>query len=712
MDPYAPCPCGSGKKVKFCCQAILPEMAKIARFQENNQPRMALQLIDKLLKEHPQNAWLINQRAMALLNEERFEEARDSLVAFLRKNQDHPLANALLALAMTELEPLGNCKKVIHRAFLKSMSAEPRMVALLAGKLVDYYLETGHDMAARQHMAVVLRLESEEDRQRTLMAMLELDADTSVPYPLRGGHPLPHYQAPEAHQAQAKKAQRLYVHGCFSEAADLLDQVAADDSQSPELWHTIGLMRAWDGDEARAAAALHTAARLYSDYERAVDVETIAQLLERRQQENSVAARVRNFDVESLSRLLTRLDNEDRLCRMPLLEEAMRSGISAAYEVLDRPLPSESELSELTTDNVPKSLGQIALFDRQADGRAASAHLSGIEGENLDAVVELFQKAAGDLAQPATDDKPEGTDVVGWYSKDELALSESTFFPPKTPARVRHQLRRQLVEKTLNETWLQTPQSALNGKSPADATGDADLKVPLAAAIRVLDSFFDRRDIILDKQDLQQRLQVPQPEAISAQEDLDLNALSVPQLQRLETQGLSDEIFDRVMHRALVVKHCGLGYRLLTEFLNSRPELVASHAQEAEQAHATLADICSRSLRDEEALQWLERGLQFVKERSGSFENILMWKMRQLSFRARDIEDPSFKDLLLELWNHYGAKLPVVRQRLEEFVQALGIEAPWQTAILTPEAGAGSGGVWTAETQQTAGGEKKLWLPD
>ncbi len=92
----------------------------------------------------------------------------------------------MLALAVSQSDTIEKSKKVIHRAFLKSMASEPQLVAILAGKLVSNYLEEGQDMAARQHMAIVLRLGSEEDRQRTLMAMLELDADTSVPYPLRG----------------------------------------------------------------------------------------------------------------------------------------------------------------------------------------------------------------------------------------------------------------------------------------------------------------------------------------------------------------------------------------------------------------------------------------------------------------------------------------------------------------------------------------------
>ena len=31
IDVYAPCPCGSGKKLKFCCAPIVEDMAKVAR---------------------------------------------------------------------------------------------------------------------------------------------------------------------------------------------------------------------------------------------------------------------------------------------------------------------------------------------------------------------------------------------------------------------------------------------------------------------------------------------------------------------------------------------------------------------------------------------------------------------------------------------------------------------------------------------------------
>jgi len=674
-----------------------------------------LQLIEKLLKDHEENGWLINQRALALITDERHADARDSLVAYLRKFPDHPLSNGLLALVMTDLEPIEQCKKVIHRAFLKSMTAEPYVVSVLAGKLVDHFLVTGKEMAARQHMAVLLRLESEQQRQKTLMVMLEFDSDTSVPYPLRGAHPLPQYSPGDAVAAQVKKAQRLYFHACFSEAADLLDQVSEQEPHSAELWHTIGLMRAWDGDEVRAAAALHRAAELYQVQERAIDVETIAQLLQRRGAD-VIKNKSRSYTTESLSRLLTRLDNDDRLNRTELLdEEFKRGGIVAAYDVLDRSVPTAAELEQATLETLPRAIGQIMLTDSEAAGSPASLAVTGLEGDRFENAVKILQEAAGDIIKPKVgeDGQAIADDEWGEYSSEELALSETAFFPPQTPPRVRNDLRTKFIHETVPQVWLETPLVGLGGKSPKQVAGDPAVVVALSAALRVFDSFFDRRGVILDQASLRQQLQLPVEEPITLTEDQDLNTLSVPQLLKLETSSLSDEVFDRVLQRCVVVKHAGLGCRLLAEYVTNRPKLVEVRAQDAEQAYVTLSDLCSRSLLHEEALKWLHQGSQFTKEHGNAFESLLMWKLREISLRSRNPEDPELRPLLLEVWNQYGAKLPAVRARLEEFTQTLKIDPPWGSSILAPQTvGIGEKPIWGAATEETSSAEKKLWVPD
>ena len=51
LDVYQLCPCGSGKKLKFCCQAIVGEMLKIAELQQSHQHRAALTLLETIEKK-------------------------------------------------------------------------------------------------------------------------------------------------------------------------------------------------------------------------------------------------------------------------------------------------------------------------------------------------------------------------------------------------------------------------------------------------------------------------------------------------------------------------------------------------------------------------------------------------------------------------------------------------------------------------------------
>ena len=35
LDLYDPCPCGSGRKLKFCCRELSDDMERVLKFQEN-----------------------------------------------------------------------------------------------------------------------------------------------------------------------------------------------------------------------------------------------------------------------------------------------------------------------------------------------------------------------------------------------------------------------------------------------------------------------------------------------------------------------------------------------------------------------------------------------------------------------------------------------------------------------------------------------------
>ncbi|MFG0332421.1 MAG: hypothetical protein ACF8TS_03575 [Maioricimonas sp. JB049] len=713
LDPYALCPCGSGKKLKFCCQDIVAEMEKVERLQENNQPRMALQLLDKLEKSHPGNAWIATNRGLALIHDNRPEEAKNSLAGFLRNSPKHPLANALFGLASMNADGYPECRKAVHRAFLRATGHYPALVGLLAGSLAAAYLDQGQIMAARQHLALAMRIGDEQQRKRAFLSLLELDGDTAIPYPLRGVHRVPQLDEPDSEET--RKAGQLAARGCWHEAADLLSQQAAEGTASAEFWHTIGLYRAWSGDESAAIDALRKAADSYENPAAAIECATLAQLFEQMQPENTTKIRVQRYRVESVGRLLTVLDESRRLHRVPDMSpdgQTEEGAPSARYLLLDRPLPGRDEVAGLTHDNIPQHIARLTLFDADPDNDIpAQAYLSGMEGEQLENARDLFAATAGEIVQPEAPESDEpDADVAGQMPHEQVPLQWNAYFPPETPGSVRREFEEKHWNQVWFETWMTTPQQGLDGQSPQDVTGDSARTTDLAASLNVLDAFCDARRIMIPLAQLREKLGLEPPQPLEVDDETSFSNLTFDELRRLKLSELNDEQFRHVLQRALLTRHATFLHAVLLDYL--RRDLPEDEAMQQGRAYSTLSEICRVSLQHEEALNWVIEGQKHAATQENAFEQVLQWKMREVTMRIDEPESDEFRTLVLELWNEYGAKLPALRERLTELTQMLGIDPPWSTSIVTPDAGGSKEGPWTpGAAQPPASGEQKLWLP-
>lgn len=713
LDPYALCPCGSGKKLKFCCQDIVAEMEKVERLQENNQPRMALQLLDKMEKSHPGNAWIATNRGLALIHDNRPEEAKTSLAGFLRNSPKHPLANALFGLASLNADGYPECRKAVHRAFLRASGHYPSLVGLLAGSLAAIFIEQGQMMAARQHLALAMRIGDEQQRKRAFLSLLELDGDTAIPYPLRGVHRVPQFG--ESDSELVRKAGQLAARGCWNEAADLLTQETEQGTATPELWHAIALYRVWSGDEVPAIEAFRKAADSYEDKATAIECATLAQLLDQMQPENTINIRVQRYRVSSVGRLLTVLDEAGRLQRVPDMQQQPgedEGGPTARYLLLDRELPGRDDLGSLTPETVPMHIGRLTIFDADPESDIpAQAYLSSTEGELLETSRDLFTAVTGDLvqAEPPESDVPDA-DIAGKIALDQEPLHWNAFFPPETPGTIRRSIEMQHWNRIWNETWLNAPQRMLGGQSPLEAAASGDRAVDVAASLNLLDTFFDARRMMIPLEELREKLGLEAPAPLEVDDETSFSNLTFDELRRLDLGSLSDEQFRHVLQRALLTRHSSFLLTVLQEYL--RRDLPEDEAMQRERAYATLAEICRASLRNEEALNWVLEGQKHASTQQNAFEQVLQWKMREVSMRLDEPESEDFRTLMLELWNEYGAKLPALRERLNELVQMLGIDPPWSSAIVTPDAGGSKEGPWTpGGPQAPASGEQKLWLP-
>ncbi len=708
-DAYAPCLCGSGKKFKFCCAAIAPEMDKIVAMQQDHHFRQALQKLGSIGHPDASLPWVLITRASCHLNLEEPSESIHILEQLLDSHPDHPLATALYATAMFVDTDYEEAHPAIDRALRKCRRSCPDLLGGLALGIAAFMMGNRHAMSARAHLALAMQLVPEEEQQDVFVRLLEFDSNVEIPYPLRSVHQLVAVPGFDEHQATFNEARHLTEIGCWLDAADLYYTVVEQIDKAP-VWQNYALCLAWGGRDAEASDAFFHAAQREQDAATAVEYETLAQLLDDESTADIVAVRNRKYTVTSASGLLTALDNAVQFHRVEATEEDDER-LAGLFLALDRPyadLPQQPH--EWTIETVPNVLGQVSIYDSVGD-EPATAFLVGFEGNNLCEARSLFADAVADKAT-LVEEADRAESVAESIPRELFPLHWRWFFPPAIPAIRRKELELQKWKQAIEETWPNTPLRHLDGKTPAQVVGDAQYQRQFMAAPYVLDAFVERKGSVLDFAAVLSRLQLQELPPYPTDEKTPFNALSAMQLQRLILDQLDDKQLVYVLNRALLLHHSRFLYAALTRVLK-RP--ACAEQIDVSRAYATLADLAHEVGRRDECFEWLDKGLEHDRQRGVEFTEIVRWKLQQLNRRLEDPTDPVLTSLLNEFWTQYVPKLPQLEPLLRNLVDTFSLTPPWESAsgIVTSTAGGPPPqGVWspTGETT-TTDPTKKLWIP-
>ncbi len=129
IDGYAPCPCGNGKKLKFCkCVEQPQDLETIMRLAEGGQELAALDRINQLLAKTPNTAWLLAIKCELSLAMQEFETFRETAIRFLKLKPDNPLALVMRAMvACNDDEPLENAARYLLQGMSESRETFPTM---------------------------------------------------------------------------------------------------------------------------------------------------------------------------------------------------------------------------------------------------------------------------------------------------------------------------------------------------------------------------------------------------------------------------------------------------------------------------------------------------------------------------------------------------------------------------------------------------------
>ncbi len=705
IDPYAPCPGGTGKKVKFCCPDLLGELDKIQRMLEGEQRAACLEYAESLEAKFPQRACLLSIKAMLQAQLGQEGAADQTLAAFAQKYPDNPVALAEKATLLAGKEGGVPAISLLQDALERCETQIPPQVYDAIGLVAQVLIAEQEFLAARAHLVLQMGMAGNKDR-RPMELLVRLNGSLSVP--LLAKQDLPLLPAPEDALWKRSFATALEpaLRGAWRLAERNLTELAARVGDWPTIWHNIAVLRSWlaEGPAAVAAWRKYSAQQIPQDD--AVEAEALAQWLDS-EAVDQVDVLTVTYEVHDVEAIQARLVAHPRALHMPIdLSRMAAEGEPPpkdAFWLLDRTVPSTGK--GITREQIPSVVGQVFLFGKQTD-RPARLELVTYRPELAKAGATIVEIGGDALGTPGPEEVTTEIPAV------QHLLSRNWRLPDDTPPDERIALMNQQRAEVLLEQWPQTPQQIFGGRSASQVADDPAQRVKLLAAILVLEASVEPATSDFDFNRLREKLGCPKLGTIDPTE-ISAGELPLVRLGRLDVHKLSDEQLIDSYRRADHYRLVG-ALRALAHEVIARPEI------DKEIDRAEVFGILAQIEPDaNKALAYLEQARQASE---AAKKSTAPWDLAELSLRLAQDDVPEADRLLHHIRNEHMREPGVAQALMQILVEAgiigpdgrptapAGREAP---GIVVPSAAAAEPGkIWTPGDPAPRSGKKSaLWTP-
>ncbi|MDR3632807.1 MAG: tetratricopeptide repeat protein [Isosphaeraceae bacterium] len=662
VDPYAPCPCGSGQKFKWCCQKVEPFAERAQRLFEGGQVEAALSVVEEGLQKDPGNSWLLTRKALYQLRQHQHEEAKDTLRQVLAKQPQH--VGAAMLLTRLELETEGPAAGAAQfQQVLTALPPNGRPATAPLARLVGTFLaEGGFALAALAHLKLASRLSPAEEAT-TSPAIRTVESSPTVSVWQKYDYPLS--PAPSGLSADARQrfgqALQWAEEGLWSSAAAAFESLSADPASNPAADRNAGLCRLWIADNAGAAAALGRAINRMGETEDAVDLEGLRQQIAPPQADDLVEEVQLIWPLRDREALLNALnadpavheeetgpiDSEDADANAPEVDQ---------FGLLDR--PTISSRPDLRADEIPRFVGHvhvgqdIVALETYDDGR-------------LDALVDRFRALAGTAIAPA---HPR-TKVVDQVVRGTLVLSWEWLLPEGVDRETITRLNQEQGVKLIQDVWPQTPLPSLHGRTPLQAAAAGNAAVPLRAALCQLESSRESWRDKIDFPAIRARLGIRCEPEIDP-ETVEISQLHPARLGLVPVDRLNDERLAALYRRAQVLGLIDL-LRRAAKLLAERPDAWERVGIPAVTIFSDLAITAAALGRNDEAFEWIRRGRQ-ADAGPQRAANTPHWDLLELRLKARSVPPETWvPELAIALERYEGQ--PATAQLLLSTLLDLGL---------------------------------------
>ncbi len=734
IEPYAPCPCGSGEKYKWCCQKVEPVLQKTVRLVQSGQYDAAVESLDEGLKKHPGNALLLSNKAAVLIEREDLPGARTVLIDTLRVHPEHFSSHLYLVSLDAQLDGAAAGAARLQQALTAVAPGRRAAFARAAEGIGRLFLDAGK-AAAAAHLRLASRLDPEDKEVRGPLRALM--GSPNVPVIMKQDYPFK--DAPErldaARRARFDAALGWAREGLWNAASAAFDLLSADATHEADLavacGVNAGLCRMYVGDDAGATACLRQAIARMGVTNEAVELEALCQTIDPGRRDDRVERIQWIWPLRAREKLLAALRADKSIVEYdprPIDESDDHSPEVLEFCVLDRAaLPADAFLSrlDLNAADIPLVQGrflvglEIAVVEAFDDGR-------------LDALGERFRTVAGDAIPPAHPKMK----VVGRVNREQLALAWEWQSTAMIDLALDERLARDQRRRIDAEVWPNTPFRALKNRTPKKAALDGDAEVPLRAALLL------RRDDCLTAEQFEKvealrgKLNIPGEPALDPS-TIDLAAVHLSRLIDIDTARLDDARLSLYEARARANVVRPALERALRALIERMPRDEPATLESRTRITLLINLLASRGDFDE-AAEWLARGRAAETDTTRRFA-APHWEMTEIRLRTQTVEPEVWvPELALVLDRYRGdenAGAIILRHLVElGFVQPTAnpenpSEVMLDTRILrmllaehgprvTTAAGelgiaATRGGIWTPGSDTGGGGGAKggIWTP-
>lgn len=709
LDPYAPCPCGSGKKLKFCCSDLAPDIEKVQRMIAGEQPHAAQKHVEFLLEKQPDRASLLDLQANLQLSLHEFDAARQTIDHYLAKHPKNAAAHAQRAVLLAASETGSNAVGPLQDALELLNDDMPLRVFEAIGAVGHALLIEGELIAARGHLLLYAGIAPEGDNL-ALELLLRMNLQAGLPLLMRDYLLLQEAPAEAAWKVEFDAAMKASGRGQWRAAEGIFASLRDKVGSAPAIVYNLALVRGWLGDVQGFADGLHEFARLDVPEHQAVEAEALAQLVNPKLVDPLLETVRLAYAVTDEDALAEKFATDKRIEDYPLdptklEEDAIRP--RSTHILLDKITPAAKP--DLNRDEIPRVLGFLSLYGKRTD-RGAQLELTTDRTEEFEKVKALLAEIVGETLGELVEEE-----VVAEKSLSEDSLSWRWRLPPGTPADQRRKLVAEERRSAILDRWTTSPRAALGGKSPREVVGDPNLRIALLASALIIEQaavepteleLFDR---------VREQLQLPLAETIDPA-SVDVAQVSIVRVPHLDLAKLTDAQLEKMIDRATMLG-ANLATLVVAAELVSRP----THDKKTDLT-AAFRQLVRVEPNSAKAQEWIARAREWSQSNNRS---VAEWVLIGLEIAIERGDSPLAQQLLDEIRTKHINE-PGMAEATYRLLYAAGLIVPrGGQAVPTPlampvsrtegpHATASRSGLWTPSgeaAEAATEGKSAIWTP-